>query len=78
MKSKILVRLFVILAICSLCAVFLLPTFGERTLKVSMKKGVSSEQIDNLKHRFSGKEIVSSSDSEIVFRGYGITDAKMN
>ncbi|HPW51940.1 MAG TPA: hypothetical protein PKV85_06230, partial [Spirochaetota bacterium] len=66
MKSKILVRLFVILAICSLCAVFLLPTFGERTLKVSMKKGVSSEQIDNLKHRFSGKEIVSSSDSEIV------------
>lgn len=78
MKSKILMKFIFIAFICSLCAVFLLPTFGERTLKVKYTAAITADQIETVRKKFEDKTVVTSDNSGITIKGYGITDAKMN
>jgi preprotein translocase subunit SecD len=81
MTRGMIYKLIFILLLIAFSIVLILPTFGEKTMRISMDAGATEEQIDAVKKRFASAEyevVRKGTSFSVTAGGRSITDAVMN
>ena len=79
MSRGLLYRVIFILALITFAVILILPTVGEKTMKIELSEKITQNQVQNIKQRFSSKNYeVEQKDNAIFISGINLSDAVMN
>jgi preprotein translocase subunit SecD len=81
MTRGMIYKLIFILLLIGFSIVLILPTFGEKTLRITMNSDATAEQIDTVKKRFPAPGCALTQKGQtitVIASGGNITDAVMN
>ena len=81
MTRGMIYKLIFILLLIAFSIVLILPTFGEKTMRVSMNADATAEQVDAVKKKFPSAVYEMTQKGQVITvtaGGRSITDAVMN
>lgn len=74
-----LIKLVLIILFITLCVLVILPSIGEKKMKVVFNSNVTLEQMDQVRHRFKGDSYkITENNKEFIIKSYRLNDAVMN
>jgi len=79
MTRGLLYRVIFILALIAFAVILILPTVGEKTMKIELSENVTREQVQSITQRFADKDYqVEQKENAIFVSGINLSDAVMN
>lgn len=79
MTRGMIYKLIFILVLIAFCVALILPTVGEKKMKIQLSDSVTAEQVDLIKNRFPAENYsLEKGPDSIIVTGRNLTDAIMN
>lgn len=79
MSRGLIYRVIFILVLITFAVILILPTVGEKTMKIELSENVTQQQLQRVSERFSSDDFqVEQKDNAILVSGINLSDAVMN
>ncbi|HMB20919.1 MAG TPA: hypothetical protein VKQ10_07620, partial [Spirochaetota bacterium] len=79
MSRGLIYRVIFILVLITFAVILILPTVGEKTMKIELSENVTQQQLQRISERFSSDDFqVEQKDNAILVSGINLSDAVMN